>query len=405
MDKSKNLRYLLGVTCFTAILDVFYNTFLISRFYNLSGGDANKVISIYYIIVYATIPFISLIFRRYFKAKSTEAMRSGVIINALLMILISAMNDQMLISVYGIIGFLFGVSQAFYYVPYSVVVATFAGKNSIRYCATSNMIFNIANIVFPITLGKIIDANSFRSVAIALTVLAILQVVLTFKVENIRNRVEFNFHEFFKLIKNNIEERKKVENTAKITFYKGVNTSVLDRTVLLLIKSMFETEFELGRLTTIFAIITILVNYLAQKIFRKKNGENISSKQFSYMKIILIFSMISVTSAIMYLIVMPSKNSFVIFRLISSIFITIILLLTDMNHYDVSSETGNFKAEFQIFTEFCLGLGKVGGMAVLLIVDYIIGSIFAIDAVLIVIASIVIMHARTLLKNFSKAID
>ena len=224
MDKSKNLRYLLGVTCFTAILDVFYNTFLISRFYNLSGGDANKVISIYYIIVYATIPFISLIFRRYFKAKSTEAMRSGVIINALLMILISAMNDQMLISVYGIIGFLFGVSQAFYYVPYSVVVATFAGKNSIRYCATSNMIFNIANIVFPITLGKIIDANSFRSVAIALTVLAILQVVLTFKVENIRNRVEFNFHEFFKLIKNNIEERKKVENTAKITFYKGVNT-------------------------------------------------------------------------------------------------------------------------------------------------------------------------------------
>ena len=82
-----------------------------------------------------------------------------------------------------------------------------------------------------------------------------------------------------------------------------------------------------------------------------------------------------------------------------------ILLLTDMNHYDVSSETGNFKAEFQIFTEFCLVAGKVGGMLVLLVVDYIIGSVFAIDSVLVVIAIIVIMHAITLIKNFAKAIE
>ena len=405
MEKGKNLRYLLGVTCFTALLDVFYNTFLISKFYNLSGGDANKVVSIYYIIVYATIPLISLAFRKYFKAKSTEAMRSGVIINAILMILISAMNDKMLISMYGIVAILFGISQAFYYVPYGVVVATFAGKNSIKYCATSNMIFNVANIVFPITLGKIIDANSFRSVAIVLTVLAIMQVALTFKIENIRNEVNFNFKEFFNILKNNLQERKNVENTARITFFKGVNTTVLDRTVLLLIKSLFETEFELGQLTTLFAIVTIFVNYVAQKLFRKKNGKSISMKQFTYLKMILIFSMVSVTTSIFYLIAVPSRKSFVMFRLISSIFITMILLLTDMNHYDVSSETGNFKAEFQIFTEFCLGAGKVGGMLVLLVVDYIIGSVFAIDSVLVVIAIIVIMHAITLIKNFAKAIE
>lgn len=44
-------------------------------------------------------------------------------------------------------------------------------------------------------------------------------------------------------------------------------------------------------------------------------------------------------------------------------------------------------------------------MLVLLVVDYIIGSVFAIDSVLVVIAIIVIMHAITLIKNFAKAIE
>ena len=400
MKKKNNLRFLLIVTCFTALLDVFCNIFLISKLYDLAE-NSNQIVSIYYIVVYITVPLTCLIFRKYFKARAVEAMRCGVVLNAVLIIFVATLNDTQLISSYCIIAILFGVSQAFYYIPYGIVVATYIGENTINYCATASIIFNIANILFPITLGKIIDVKSFKIVSTSLIVIAVLQVLATFKIDSFINKEEFNFKNFFKAIKDEAKFKAIVMNTAKITFFKGINTSVLDRTVLLLIKSMFDTNFELGRLTTLFAIVTISVNYIAKKVFMPKNENLLSVTQLKLARFTLMLSTTAVSIGIAYLVIFPSKSSFIVFRLMSSIFITIIMLLTDVNHYDTSAESGNFKAEFQIFTEYCLNVGRVSALLILLIVDYFISSVIAIDVVITGIAIIVFLHSKMLMKNFT----
>ena len=396
MKKEKNIRYLLLVAASMALINVFCGIFLTSKLYDLAE-NSNQVVSSYYIIAYITIPLTCLALRKLFKARSVEAMRLGGVLNSILIICIATLDDSQLISMYGIIAVLFGMSQACYYIPYGIVVATYA-KNPIAYCTIANIIDSSANILFPITLGKIIDVRSFKTVAIVLVAIAIFQVLSTLKIDSFRSKAEFNFNKFFTAIKNEIKFKTMVMNTAKITFFKGINTSVLDRTVLLLIKSLFDTNFELGWLTTLFAIVTISVNYIAKKLFMPRNG-NLITTQLRLKKALLNFSSIAVAIGIAYLIISPSKSSFRVFRFMSSVFITIIMIFTDTNHYSVSAESGEFKAEFQIFTEFCLSAGRVSGLLVILIVDYLIGSIIAIDAVIIGIAIIVLLHSKTLIRN------
>ena len=389
-----NLRYMLIVTAFNSVLGVFCNTFLISKLYDLAE-NANQIICIFYIVAYITIPFTCLKFRKYFKTRTVEMIRCGVTLNALLIFFSAILNDMQLVNMYIIVAILFGISQAFYYIPFSIVVATYTGKNPASFCTASTIISNVANIIFPITLGKIIDVQSFKEVAAALLFIAFLQILSTFKVDKINNKEDFNFRKFFTVIKEEKEFKMVVINTARITFFKGIDASVLDRLILLLIKSMYNTNFELGWLTTLFSIITIAVNYLTKRFLMPKNN------MLKIAKTTLIISVIATLFGIIIFLLVPDKNSFILFRTISSIFITIISLFTEVNHYETSAILGKFKTEFQIFTEFCLSAGRVGGFAILFIVDYFIGSVIAINAVIIAIAIIILFHSKTLIKNIS----
>ena len=118
-------------------------------------------------------------------------------------------------------------------------------------------------------------------------------------------------------------------------------------------------------------------------------------------KVIIALSAIMPLIAVSVLFVNTNTNTVIFYKVINSVFICILSMMTNIERYACLGKELNkqFTAEHQIMAEITLGLGRVFGLSVLLIMNTLIGGLYAIMIMLIFISFSIIAYAWLIAKQ------
>lgn len=381
-----NLKRLVAIGALTSITEIYSSIFFTARMYELARNSI-QTISIYYIVEYFCIMLTFLLLGSKIKAYPLKALRIGIMLNLILLCIIMLLDDNVM-QYYILFAAVQGIAMGAYYSPFAVLIGIY-NDNAIRYCTLSSIFNNIVSIVFPVTIGFYIKTTSFISMTSCIIVVSVIQVVLSMRIENVvMKEAKCDVRHFMKSLKR-ANSAKKVLNYYKISFFSGIVSSVLDRTVLLLIMIVFGSSVQLGILNTVFAVFTICTTWTIKKYYNGKKS-----------KVIIALSAIMPLIAVSVLFVNTNTNTVIFYKVINSVFICILSMMTNIERYACLGKELNkqFTAEHQIMAEITLGLGRVFGLSVLLIMNTLIGGLYAIMIMLIFISFSIIAYAWLIAK-------
>lgn len=379
---NKNLKRLIAIGTLTGITEIYMNTFLSARIYELASSI--QTLAMYYIVEYIFIAATFLLFGSKIKSKPLKALRFGIILNLILIAFIMIVNED-ITKYYIPFAMLLGVAQGSYYSPFSVLVGTY-NDNAVRYCTISSMLTNIISVLFPITIGVYINVASFREVTICMVIVSAVQIAISLGIENVVVETKCNLMSFIEIIKNS----KRVVNYYKIGFFNGIVTSVLDRTVLVLIMLIFGSALQLGILSTVFAVFTIITTGLMNKFYKKEKS-----------RVLIWISAVMPMIAVIILAVDVSRGTVIFYKVIAAIFICILNLVASVERYDCLdvSLQKEYTTEHQTLAEIVLAAGRIFGLSILLILSSLIGGLYAIMIMLIFISFSIIAYAYLIVKQ------
>lgn len=379
---NKNLKRLIAIGTLTGITEIYMNTFLSARIYELASSI--QTLAMYYIVEYIFIAATFLLFGSQIKSKPLKALRFGIVLNLILIAFIMLVNEG-ITKYYIPFAMLLGVAQGLYYSPFAVLVGTY-NDNSVRYCTISSMLTNIISVLFPITIGAYINVASFREVTICMVIVSAVQIAISLGIENVVVETKCDIMSFIKIIKNS----KRIINYYKIGFLSGIVTSVLDRTVLVLIMLIFGSALQLGILSTVFAVFTIITTGLMKRFYKKEKS-----------KLMIWISAVMPMIAVIVLAVDVSRETVIFYKVIAAIFICILNLVASVERYDCLdvSLQKEYTTEHQTLAEIVLATGRVFGLSILLILSSLIGGLYAIMIMLIFISFSIIAYAYLIIKK------
>ena len=384
---NKNIKRLIAIGTLTGIIEIYRDTFSTARMYEMAGNSI-QTISIYYMVEYFCIVMTFLLLGSKIKAFPMKALRIGIILNLALLTAIMLFDDDIM-RYYIPFAIVVGVAMGTYYSPFAVLVGIY-NDNAIRYCTISKIFNDIVSMVFPVTIGVYINNTSFISVTICIMVVSVIQIVISLGIENVVvTETKCDIINFLKYVKS-AKNGKKIFNYYKIGFFNGIVSSVLDRTVLLLIMMVFGSSMQLGILNTLFAIFSIFTTWLIKKYYKGKKS-----------KTIIAISAVMPLIAVMVLFVRTSTSTVIFYRVINSVFICILSMMTNIERYDCLDEDMKkvFVAEHQAMAEVTLGIGRIFGLLILLIMSIVIGGLYAIMIMLIIISFSIIAYAWLIAKQ------
>lgn len=379
---NKNLKRLIAIGTLTGITEIYMNTFLSARIYELASSI--QTLAMYYIVEYIFIAATFLIFGSKIKSKPLKALRFGIVLNLILIVFIMVVNED-ITKYYIPFAILLGVAQGAYYSPFSVLVGTY-NDNAVQYCTISSMLTNIISVLFPITIGAYINVSSFREVTVCMVLVSALQIAISLGIENVEVETKCDLMSFIKIIKNS----DRIINYYKIGFLSGIVTSVLDRTVLVLIMLIFGSALQLGILSTVFATFTIITTWIIKRFYKKGKS-----------RLLILISAVMPMIAVIVLVVDVSRGTVIFYKVIAAIFICILNLVASVERYDCLdvSLQKEYTTEHQTFAETVLAAGRVFGLSILLILSSLIGGLYAIMIMLIFISFSIIAYAYLIVKQ------
>lgn len=339
---------------------MFANTFLIAYFFQLTNQNIT-VISMYYIISYAITGVIFWLAGDIIKTKNRiQVFRYGMILNCIYILMIGLLGEKCK-DYYVVLGILFGISQGVYWIAAhtlrSVMIPFEDTKN---YISIQGIISQIIKIVFPIVIGTSIELTSFKDVAIIIFILTIVQILASTKLKQEKiEQEEFNILHYISKLKKLGKKAEGIKRMYKIAFYEGINSSLMGTLITIIIMMAFHTSFNLGALTTVFAILAIIANMIYKKYYKEEFAKGY----------IIICTVIPILSVIGFLVGI-NQTTVIIYNIANAIFITILSNIKATQRYNCLDieELKEYKIEHQSMFEIFMGLGRVCAYIILLIV-------------------------------------
>ena len=134
-----------------------------------------------------------------------------------------------------------------------------------KYVVTVNILNKIISVICPILLGALIDISTFSMVAIYVLIISIIQTIISFFIKAKRPKESnFNVRQYLKKLKENPENFKQVKSIYLMSIpyaFRTITTSLLSVNIMM----HFGSNFSLGLLTSVFALVSIVVLILFNK--------------------------------------------------------------------------------------------------------------------------------------------
>jgi len=234
--------------------------------------------------------------------------------------------------------------------------------------STKKILSKIVNVVSPIILGTSIELFSFVKIAIYVFLFSILQIFLLFSIKtSFKNQSAekyslFNFLEYIKK-----DKIKKIDNYGRSGIYLGILENSISTLIIFITIKTFKTTFNLGVLTTIFAICSMISLLLYKKFYNKKN---------SYF--ILVLCCVIFVTGVFGLLVEFKKFTLVLYNFCYIVSYSIFDVIYNTNKGNLVKECNleNYSVEYINYASNTILIGRILGYLLIFIVSFIENTIF-----------------------------
>lgn len=341
------------------IMTIFLGPFLTAYFISTSTNSILNI-SIYYIFTYATMALSTLVVAALAEKRNRiKIFRIGIILNFIYILIIILLKEK-IINYLPIISILYGISASCYYFPYNLFIINKV-KNTERtnYMVKLFITISVVGILFPIIFGSIITITNYILTAVIVLFISLIQIILSFFITDNHNGYleEYNLKKAWLELKKN----KQVINCLAGEFFIGMNicNGTLETVMVILILNSFKTNINLGIITSIATLLSILVVKIYGLIYNKRDDK----------KVIIISSIIPVISLIIFLI-LKTNTTVIIYKFSYVIFAEILSLVRKIKIFNLSNSkivNKSNQCEFNAIREVTLNVGRVTGYTLLLL--------------------------------------
>lgn len=341
------------------IMTIFLGPFLTAYFISTSTNSILNI-AIYYIFTYATMALSTLVVAALAEKRNRiKIFRIGIILNFIYILIIILLKEK-IINYLPIISILYGISASCYYFPYNLFIINKV-KNTERtnYMVKLFITISVVGILFPIIFGSIITITNYILTAVIVLFISLIQIILSFFITDNHNGdlEEYNLKKTWLELKKN----KQVINCLAGEFFIGMNicNGALEIVMVILILNSFKTNINLGIITSIATLLSILVVKIYGLIYNKRDDK----------KVIIISSIIPVISLIIFLI-LKTNTTVIIYKFSYVIFAEILSLVRKIKIFNLSNSkivNKSNQCEFNAIREVTLNVGRVTGYTLLLL--------------------------------------
>ena len=341
------------------IMTIFLGPFLTAYFISTSTNSILNI-SIYYIFTYATMALSTLVVAVLAEKRNRiKIFRIGIILNFIYILIIILLKEK-IINYLPIISILYGISASCYYFPYNLFIINKV-KNTERtnYMVKLFITISVVGILFPIIFGSIITITNYILTAVIVLFISLIQIILSFFITDNHNGdlEEYNLKKAWLELKKN----KQVINCLAGEFFIGMNicNGTLETVMVILILNSFKTNINLGIITSIATLLSILVVKIYGLIYNKRDDK----------KVRIISSIIPVISLIIFLI-LKANTTVIIYKFSYVIFAEILSLVRKIKIFNLSNSkivNKSNQCEFNAIREVTLNIGRVTGYTLLLL--------------------------------------
>lgn len=341
------------------IMTIFLGPFLTAYFISPSTNSILNI-AIYYIFTYATMALSTLVVAVLAEKRNRiKIFRIGIILNFICILIIILLKEK-IINYLPIISILYGISASCYYFPYNLFIINKV-KNTERtnYMVKLFITISVVGILFPIIFGSIITITNYILTAVIVLFISLIQIILSFFITDNHNGdlEEYNLKKAWLELKKN----KQVINCLAGEFFIGMNicNGALETVMVILILNSFKTNINLGIITSIATLLSILVVKIYGLIYNKRDDK----------KVIIISSIIPVISLIIFLI-LKTNTTVIIYKFSYVIFAEILSLVRKIKIFNLSNSkivNKSNQCEFNAIREVTLNVGRVTGYTILLL--------------------------------------
>lgn len=340
-------------------MEIFLGPFLTAYFIKTSA-ESMIDLSIFNIFSYILLALSSLIVASIVKNKFKIGMfRLGVILNFVYIMSIIVLKEQ-IIHHLGLISILYGVSNGIYYFPYNLfVINKVDNKNRTIYMVKSKVVSSTIGILCPILLGSIITITNYELTAIIIAIISAIQILLSFfiKPEKDAHLSKFNLKKTW----NKLKDNKQIKKMCIVEFFIGMNVSngALEILMTILIFNSFKTDMNLGIISSITTVLTIIFVNLYGKIYKNKNDNKV-----------IIFSSILPVISLLLLLLWRSNITLILYNFCYVIFTAILTLTREIRLFNLADSSivdRENQSEFFSGRECILNLGRITGYTMLLL--------------------------------------
>lgn len=341
------------------IMTIFLGPFLTAYFISTSTNSILNI-AIYYIFTYATMALSTLVVAALAEKRNRiKIFRIGIILNFIYILIIILLKEK-IINYLPIISILYGISASCYYFPYNLFIINKV-KNTERtnYMVKLFITISVVGILFPIIFGSIITITNYILTAVIVLFISLIQIILSFFITDNHNGdlEEYNLKKAWLELKKN----KQVINCLAGEFFIGMNicNGALETVMVILILNSFKTNINLGIITSIATLLSILVVKIYGLIYNKRDDK----------KVIIISSIIPVISLIIFLI-LKTNITVIIYKFSYVIFAEILSLVRKIKIFNLSNSkivNKSNQCEFNAIREVTLNVGRVTGYTLLLL--------------------------------------
>lgn len=341
------------------IMTIFLGPFLTAYFISTSTNSILNI-AIYYIFTYATMALSTLVVAVLAEKRNRiKIFRIGIILNFIYILIIILLKEK-IINYLPIISILYGISASCYYFPYNLFIINKV-KNTERtnYMVKLFITISVVGILFPIIFGSIITITNYILTAVIVLFISLIQIILSFFITDNHNGYleEYNLKKAWLELKKN----KQVINCLAGEFFIGMNicNGTLETVMVILILNSFKTNINLGIITSIATLLSILVVKIYGLIYNKRDDK----------KVIIISSIIPVISLIIFLI-LKTNTTVIIYKFSYVIFAEILSLVRKIKIFNLSNSkivNKSNQCEFNAIREVTLNIGRVTGYTLLLL--------------------------------------
>ena len=391
LDKSS--RALMSCDLINSIVSLFGETFLVAYFLQISNENIVQV-SIYYIIIYAILGSGNILLGNVMKKnphKRVIIYRFGIIVKSIYILLIVLFKNN--ISDYFVfVAFFYGLAEALYWGTHYVMNIEIVdnGKRK-KYMTTKRILSKLINILIPIILGTSIELTSFTNMSIYIFVLTLIQILISLFIDVNKFGIKGTDEKYSlkKYIKDLSRAQKNtLSKMYKLAFLYGIMMDTIRVLVVIITIMTFKTSFNLGMLTTLFSICSMISLYMFNKLYKPTCA-----------KPLLIFCVISIMIGVLGLIVNINRTTLIVYNFTYSITVYILEVMFKIKSDNIVNEYSLEKwiVEYHTFIEGFMDIGRIIGFLLLLFIG-LLNNVIYFKLLLLIVSFSIPIYAKIMYK-------